>query len=316
MAADFRLFQRSCGETACSVARLIGIIEMSGKIVPGDAKRLEDLLNKEGSSFGVLALRSPGGDVAEAMRIGRLVRQRLLRTSAPTDDGSGQRMCFVGGSPEVFSECICLSSCFLIYAAGIHRSGNVLGLHRPWYDEAFFAKLPLDQANAKYGAVIEQIRAYLVEMGVGDKYLQRMLRVSSSEMEILTQEEADRDLNGFIPAIAEWLKAKCGEVPERERSTMQEWSYYMILKDLPYARLDGEQREYVAYKSRFVTPEIESRYRIYSAKQDGVTKCQNGTLYLERDKRAPPSEFDGFGEPLLGSDGWPMVIPMHVPTQR
>jgi hypothetical protein len=143
-----------------------------------------------------------------------------------------------------------------------------------------------------------------------------LLRVSSSEMEILTQEEADRDLNGFIPAIAEWLKAKCGEVPERERSTMQEWSYYMILKDLPYARLDGEQREYVAYKSRFVTPEIESRYRIYSAKQDGVTKCQNGTLYLERDKRAPPSEFDGFGEPLLGSDGWPMVIPMHVPTQR
>ncbi|MBJ6125410.1 hypothetical protein [Microvirga splendida] len=281
---------------------------MSGTIVPGDARRFEELLDKEGASIRSLGLRSPGGDVAEAIQIGRTVRKRLLRTSAPTEDGDGQRICFVGGSPEVSSECVCLSSCFLIYAAGIHRSGYVLGLHRPRYEEAFFAKLPLEQANAKYSAVIEQIKAYLVEMGVGDAYLRRMLRVSSSEMEILTREEAERDLNGFIPAMAEWLKAKCGELSEREERLVSDWGLYMALKDENVTELASDLREYLLDKAETVTPEIERQYRISSSKGDKITHCRNGTMYQERKRVGPKNQFDGFQE-VLGPDGWPMIVP-------
>jgi hypothetical protein len=290
----------------------VGAIEMSGRIVPGDAKRLDELLDKEGAIFGILALRSPGGDVAEAMKVGRLVRKRLLYTRAPSDGGNGKRYCSIGGSPEASSECVCLSSCFLIYAAGIHRTGNVLGLHRPRYDEAFFAKLPLDEANKRYGAVIEQIRAYLVEMGVGDRYLDRMMRVSSSEMEIVKPEDAERDLSGFIPAMAEWLKAKCGETPQHEKALVSHWAFYMSIKDRPYSQLDYDQRSYLAWRSPHFTPEIERQYREYAERDAKVTGCRNGTLYRERLERAGPSEFDGLFEELLGPDRWPLVVPMHV----
>lgn len=266
---------------------------MSGRIVPGDARRLEALLAKEGPSISGLALRSPGGDVDEAMKIGRIVRAKLLRTIAPISSAEGN-VCFMGGLPEQASECVCLSSCFLVYTGGVMRGGNVLGLHRPRYDEAFFAKLPLEEANRRYGAVIERIKAYLLEMGVGDRYLDRMLRVSSSEMEILSKEEADRDLNGSIPAMAEWLKAKCGEIPEKEQKAMSSLTLYMALKDKPYSQLDDEFRDYVADMSRHVTPELERHYQAYSQKEGEVTRCQNGALLEERQKRH--DEFAGFGE--------------------
>ena len=307
MAADFRVVHRPCDEP-CTVAKYVGIMEMSGPITPGDAKKFATMLDKEGGIIGALTLRSPGGDVAEAMQIGRTVRKRLLRTNAPGEDVHGRRSCYIGGSVQPSSECVCLSSCFLVYAAGIHRSGHVLGLHRPRYDEAFFAKLPLEQANARYAAVIEQIRAYLVSMGVGDRYLERMLRVSSSEMQILTREEADRDLSGFTPAMAEWLKARCGEVSERERDFVIEWSYYMSLKEKPYAQLNDGQRAHVAYKSKLATPEIEKQYLTLANKEASVTTCRNGTLYRERERVRPKDEFEGFQE-MLGPDGWPMIAP-------
>jgi hypothetical protein len=266
---------------------------MSGRIVPGDAKRFEELLAKEGPSISGLALRSPGGDVDEAMKIGRIVRAKLLRTVAPISSAEGN-VCFMRGLPEHAPECVCLSSCFLVYAGGVTRGGNVLGLHRPRYDEAFFAKLPLEEANRRYGAVIERIKAYLLEMGVGDRYLDRMLRVSSSEMEILSKEDADRDLNGSIPAMAEWLKAKCGEIPEKEQKAMSSLTLYMALKDLPYSKLDDEFRDYVADMSRRVTPDMERRYQAYSQKDGEVTRCRNGALLAERQKRH--DEFAGFEE--------------------
>ncbi|WP_040639740.1 COG3904 family protein [Microvirga lotononidis] len=266
---------------------------MSGRIVPGDAKRFEALLAKEGPSISGVALRSPGGDVDEAMRIGRIVRAKLLRTLAPISSPEGN-VCMMGGSPEQASECVCLSSCFLIYAGGVMRGGNVLGLHRPRYDEAFFANLPLEAANRRYGAVIERIKAYLLEMGIGDRYLDRMLRVSSSEMEILSKDEADRDLNGFIPAMAEWLKAKCGEIPEKEQKAMSSLTLYMALKDMPYSQLDDEFRAYVADMSRRVTPEMERRYQAYSRREGEVTGCRNGALLEERRKRH--GEFAEFDE--------------------
>jgi hypothetical protein len=290
MAADFWVGGNTCEGTPCTTPRTV---EMSGRIVPGDAKRFEALLAKEGPSISGLAIRSLGGDVDEAMRIGRIVRSKLLRTVAPISSAEGN-VCSIGGLPEEAPECVCLSSCFLVYAGGVIRGGNVLGLHRPRYDEAFFAKLPLEEANRRYGAVIERIKAYLLEMGVGDRYLDRMLRISSSEMEILSKEEADRNLNGSIPAMAEWLKAKCGEIPEKEQKAMSSLTLYMALKDMPSSKLEDEFRDYVADMSRRVTPEMERRYQLYSQKESEVTRCRNGALFEERQKRH--GEFAGFEE--------------------
>ncbi len=303
-AAEFWVGGNTCEKSPCTTPRTV---EMSGQIVVGDAKRFEELLEKEGPSISGLALRSPGGNVDEAMRIGRLVRRKLLRTLAPAESDGGN-VCFISGWPEVSSECVCLSSCFLIHSAGVFRAGHVLGLHRPRYDEAFFGKLPLDEANKQYGAVIERIKAYLIEMGVGDRYLTRMLRVSSSEMEIVTAEDAERDLNGFSPAIAEWLKAKCGEVSEKDRKSMSDLGFYMVLKEAPYSKLDDEQRAYVANMTRHVTPEMERQYQHYSKRDTEITHCRNAAVYEEREKRYFEDMFAGFEE-VKGASGNRVTAP-------
>jgi hypothetical protein len=60
-----------------------GEIHIQGEIVAGDYQRFRSLLRfAEPWAFRV-TLNSPGGNVAEALAIGRLIRQRLLAASAP-----------------------------------------------------------------------------------------------------------------------------------------------------------------------------------------------------------------------------------------
>ena len=108
---------------------------LSGDIVKGDYERVATFLDAHRPKM--FALNSNGGDVDEALKIGRLFRKFLVLTLVPTKSS------YCGGE-----DCTCASACALIWFGGVNRGGTV-GLHRPRPTDPMFGKLsPVDATTA------------------------------------------------------------------------------------------------------------------------------------------------------------------------
>jgi hypothetical protein len=184
---------------------------ISGVIEAGDADRFENILRQYGPEIPTVTLRSQGGNVAEAMKIGRLVRSLYIGTRAPFASTKSAACVKESAVLGVNVPCICASACFLIFAGGVDRWGTDILIHRIKFDADFFGGLDFPNAAKTYRAGMERIREYISEMGVPDAFYWKMLNVSSNETLALTGEEMT-DLTkaaGGDPAFAEWLDAKC-----------------------------------------------------------------------------------------------------------
>jgi hypothetical protein len=116
-------------------------IDISGpideKTVRAFERAAEDSrLSGERSNIGPrpprVILNSLGGSVAAAMGLGEAIRKRGFST-------------WVNGQDE------CSSACVLVLASGVRRSPfGTIAIHRPHFDDALFARLPEEQARAKY----------------------------------------------------------------------------------------------------------------------------------------------------------------------
>ena len=78
-AATFKLARRADGIVVAGV-------KVEGNIVPGDAQKLLDFYRKYGELISPVYLRSNGGNVAEAMTMGAIIRRLRLETSVPVWD--------------------------------------------------------------------------------------------------------------------------------------------------------------------------------------------------------------------------------------
>ena len=204
-AADIRLARSLSG------APLPGIT-IEGTIAPGDYQKLVALaLSSEGAHTVWLA--SPGGNLSEALRMGRFIRSLGFAVSVP----------FSKDEPLVAlknrANNTCSSSCFLLYAAGVSRQGSVLGLHRPSLPADEYFSLGLDGAVAAYGVIREAVTAYLEEMAVPSKYTSLMLSTENSDMAWLSSEDIRNDLDGVIAEYAERFRDVCPRAarPEQRR---------------------------------------------------------------------------------------------------
>jgi hypothetical protein len=101
---------------------------LEGKIEPGDFEKVRSFLLSEYSLEIFLA--SPGGDLAEAMKIGRLVRSLKLETVVPGKYSSE----WVKKNPgfrkahnlkDFSSDYTCTSACFFVFVAGIMRWADI-----------------------------------------------------------------------------------------------------------------------------------------------------------------------------------------------
>ena len=181
-------------------------IVLSGEIKSGDAKKLRHVLTsnrKRTGSFRFLLLDSPGGDVAEALKIGELVKSALLSTTLTrladldNDDGGSSRQC--------------VSACFLVLVAGgeriIHRGR--LGVHRPYFDAATYrAHTPLEIAKGQQ-RIEEEVRTFSRANGVSEHLIARMMEHSSRQVYWLGSDEIqsiERESTWF----QELLIAACG----------------------------------------------------------------------------------------------------------
>lgn len=193
-------------------------ITMRGEITPGDAERLASLFLAVKPIYAnyyqfpnSLYLDSPGGDVAEAMRIADLVRVLAL-SIATVPDGRG----------------VCASSCFLIYAAALVRSatgidtlrakggeGNLspIGIHRPYLR----SRIDGPDGVKRQEQIMSDLRAYLVKSNVGHVLIDKMMTHASNDIYWLNAEDV-RALGRYAPGIQEQLISKCGYNERREEN--------------------------------------------------------------------------------------------------
>ena len=160
-----------------------GQISIIGNIEAGDYDKLVDTvrnLNLSELEEVSLTLMSPGGDLLEAMKIGRFVRDNFLSVQATENflchDHNTLRKSYSWpeGAP-MSTACACYSACFVIWSSGIRRYGGLnpwrnfpgrlgarpqetfVGIHRPTFEKEYFANLTAAQAESQYDRMVMRL---------------------------------------------------------------------------------------------------------------------------------------------------------------
>ena len=195
-------------------------IRIEGEIVVGDADKFREFFRVTGPTSLPVRLASKGGDVAEAMKIGRLLRTLRMTTSVPTSIPGAPPIC--GSQLSDATNCICASACVLIFAGGVLRDGNLLVLHRPYLAAAAAARMTSDQHEAVQKNAMNMVKHYLEEMEIPSYYTNLMMSRSSVEAYVVSLTEAFDDshrLMGYAPSIEEITLSKCQLPSTHERET-------------------------------------------------------------------------------------------------
>jgi hypothetical protein len=146
-----------------------------------------------GVPFVTVELNSPGGDVVEAVGIGRVIYEH----SAFTMVRQGQE---------------CVSACVFIYIAGAVRTPQnsaAIGVHKPllvaWYH------MDSAQAHAKYDGLMDYLRGYFRDLGVSNTAYEIMMHTDSADMHYFTAVDLDR--LGLTGASPEWMRRYAAATP-------------------------------------------------------------------------------------------------------
>jgi hypothetical protein len=203
-----------------------------GTIVPGDGEKFQNLVLpyiKQGYLLFEVRVFTGGGDVGAAMSIGDQVRTLQAMTIAPTEfiNEPGYVQCWfvnwagkggVGFSPDHNIKtsrstgegprwCTCASACFLIWASGSSRSGNVVGIHRVRPDTAVYGNLSVAEAREVYERIERQFRDYVSKLNVPSSIVDRMFATEYGSIHWLTLSELQ--LLTSTPYLEELENAKC-----------------------------------------------------------------------------------------------------------
>ncbi len=205
---------------------------IKGAIENGDSAKFMQILKASHPFLDRVWLWSSGGSVEEAIKVGRLIRNNLIETEAPSDMSekpAGRGWYFINelvpgcpernrATPPKGAGCQCASACFLIWAAGVERYGDSLGLHRPTIASTSFASMPPDRASATYRALLADISKFLIEMEIPPRFIEFMIDVSSTDIRWLTRDEAEALEE--VPSVHEWIAATCGAMSKEEKDTL------------------------------------------------------------------------------------------------
>ncbi len=176
-----------------------------GRIEKGDFSKLlvclQDFIKKGmpvptsqgGHTFkevGWVCFNSQGGDVNEAIKIGRFLRESLA---------------------EVVVNEQCSSACFLAIVGAIKvyagEPFGKVGIHRVFYDAATLKQTNINDYESLYNELKKGARQYCYDMDVPTPIVEKMFSVPSEDIYILTNREI-KQLSKH-PAYDEWINAKC-----------------------------------------------------------------------------------------------------------
>jgi hypothetical protein len=182
---------------------------LSGQITKGDFKKVAAIYARNHPYLGHFTLLSIGGDVEEAIKIGRLFRRYLILAEAPTGHGEPAVLLDPSNIQRIACQganCVCASSCALIWFGAVLREGTV-GLHRPHFAGTGFAQLAPAEAETTYRPVLNRLRRYLEEMEAPESAIEAMLGTSSADIQWINDDNLDR-----ATSFSEWLEAACGHI--------------------------------------------------------------------------------------------------------
>jgi hypothetical protein len=190
------------------------VVVMKGNIAKGDFEKFRRFIDENDFAKSIY-LASPGGNVSEAVKIGRLVRTLKMETIIPGYDPSIKDLLIPSYMKKVND--MCASACFLIFVAGIHRikyltienETTLLGIHRPFLTDDDLMSRSADDAIDSATRLRSFIENYLKEMDVPSKYVELMYSVPKDEIRWVTGPEFKLDLEGFIPELKDWVNAQC-----------------------------------------------------------------------------------------------------------
>lgn len=188
----------------------IPTLKLTGPIERGDAGRIraiyDEIVAKPHSKWNgvasfILNLDSPGGDVDDAVAIGRFAREKFFLTQA-----TGR----------------CDSACVFILIGGTQRNmiaGTRLGLHRPRFaDNDAYAKLPANEAKREYDRIVSRLKAYFLSMGASEEAFRLLINTPSTAIRYVDRDKAeDLGLVGNDPSWDEMTDARFIEMYGRQR---------------------------------------------------------------------------------------------------
>jgi hypothetical protein len=127
---------------------------------------------------------------------------------------------------------ICASACFLIYTGGVHRGGDFLVLHRPYFSKSAARNMSDVEQEAAQKQLMAKVRDYLQTMEVDQYYIEKMMSTNSQDGYTITgNDSVAHRLDIIVPSIEEIILTRCGIVTTRQMDEAH--------KD---ATLDGQQR--------------------------------------------------------------------------
>lgn len=150
-----------------------------GVIDEGTTERLQKFLNDHDVPYSSsLYLNSPGGSLAEGLKLGRFIRQSQLFTEVAR---SGDKLYDIKSGE-------CYSACAIAFLGGpyrFHEKGSIYGVHR-FYASSKGGTLNSDEAQIISAAIIEYIR----QMGVDPSLFTFMTEAGADDIKPLS--EADQ----------------------------------------------------------------------------------------------------------------------------
>jgi len=226
-------------------------LDVWGPIIGGDDQKFKATVMpylQRGYVLFQVSIFTIGGDVDTAEAIGDQIRMLQARTVAPKvfANEPGYAACWfvadtsygsVGYMPQTnykrdlstnagASWCDCASACFLIWASGVTREGNFVGIHRFRFNELSFGTLPPDQAKKQYEQAEDKFKAYLKKLDVPDTILDVLFATPSTSMHYL--KKAELDLVESTPYLEEQTQARCGASKAR---SYQQGNYTIYQED-------------------------------------------------------------------------------------
>jgi hypothetical protein len=173
-------------------------IHLRGDIVRGDYQRIISLIKNSPDDFLRYdwQLDSNGGDILEAIKIGKLIKELYERVNVADKMNLGAR---------------CASACFFIYVSAVSRNAlnGAVGIHRPYFSQDYFANLAPEDAEKKYAQLSKSVRNFLADKGVPEALIEHMFSLASNEIYWLN--DYDLESIGDRPAwFDQYLLSKCG----------------------------------------------------------------------------------------------------------
>lgn len=160
-------------------------VKISGPIDPSAAERLRTMISEKNDFPSGLLIEGGAGDIVESMAIGRYVRQSMLTVTA-------------GES--------CSNTCFLIWAAGVHRRarGDIdARVHTPDKDA---------------------VHAYLAEMEIPDDIVDNAISGTSTLLS-----DAAMKMTEHSRRHEQWLHDQCGAQTAQQEL---DWQAVQALKSM------------------------------------------------------------------------------------